>query len=964
MALAVGDHGEDQELPHGGIRQVGDRAGTGEDLEGCRLIRVGDVRQRLQRREAGLVEHELVAQAALVGRGGLGVAGQLDAEPGQDIERERQRLAHPALGAEEPDPEVVDRDLVEEIAGVHQHVVGQALERAEVGAEVGDLDLGHGQIALQLVVCGPAAVGHEGHGRAQEATRGLVGHGLPGPAAGGETDASGEETLVRVEDARGAEVEVLGELEDASLALVGGERALEQARDAEVSRGLASVGDEGVCGLLHAIVGKAVHGAGRERAAVAIHRDVASGQGLEEAHLDRGDEIGVERGGGVLAQDGEGAEVEGRADARGQLERAAAGVGQALHAVEHELDHVVGDAEGLDGGEVPAPSGQGAIEAEQLLLVQGAQELVDEEGVALGLGDEQVGELGAVVGAALEGVGEELAHVRDGERGEGDALDGDLVGAELVEGHAQGMRGIDLAVAIGADDEQVAHIGVGEHELDQAEAGDVGPLEVVEEDDQGVLGGAEDLEEALEGAIEAILGLGGAEPGDRWLGSDEEGELGDDLDQHLAARAEGRLHRLLPGGELLLGPGQELADQLSEGMGQGRVGDVAAVLIVLALDEARVCGRDRSVQLIDQRGLADARSAGDEHELPGAGARAGKGRVQRPHLLIAAVERGRDLEALGVIVLSQGKAPDLAAGLELAQALLQVVGAAASALVALLGHLGHELGDDVRDRGRDGGIEVVGRRGLAREVTVHELDGIVGGEREATGAELVEGDAEGVEVGAVVDDAVHAPGLLRGHIGQGALAAGRVPGRLACALPARAEIGDRQCPVVRPEQDVGRVDVAVNDTALVEVTQDLGDADGEHQDAVETEVLGAVELGQGGGAEVGEHEHGRALQHLHAQDLDHARDAQALEDFELAAIASPRGGCGGLALEDLEDHGPPLALALGAIHEGGRALVEQRPDPITLGIHLHTAYWAEAPEWTLRTQPLLCKRSGEMPIRF
>ncbi len=222
-----------------------------------------------------------------------------------------------------------------------------------------------------------------------------------------------------------------------------------------------------------------------------------------------------------------------------------------------ELGHVVGDAERLDGGEVPAPARQCALEDQQLLLVEGAQELGDEEGVALGLGQHEVGELGAVGGAALEGVGEELAHVLDGEWEEGDAGDVDVVGAELVEGHAQGMGGIDLAVAIGADDEEVAHVWVGEHELDQAQAGGVCPLQVVEEDDQGVLCAAEDLEKALEGAVEAILGLGGAEPGDRWLGSDEEGELGEYLDEHLAIRAQGLPHRELPRGEALprAGPG-------------------------------------------------------------------------------------------------------------------------------------------------------------------------------------------------------------------------------------------------------------------------------------------------------------------------------------------------------------------------------------------------------------------------
>ncbi len=300
------------------------------------MVRVGDLGPLPQGLEASLIQGELVHQEALACGDGRGLARELDAEHGQDRLRGGQSLLHTPVGDVEEHLEVVHRDLVEEIAGMGQDVVGQALGGVQVGAEIGHLDLGHGQIARELVVRGPAALRHQRHGRAQEAARGLVGHGLPGPAAGGEADARGQEALVEIDDARGAEVEVLGELEDAALAFVGRERAFEQARDAEVGRGLAGVGDERVRGLLHAIVREAVHARRRGgHAVIEMMTDVRYGQGLDEAHLDRGYEIGMERGRGVLAQDGQGAEIEGSAHAGGNLEGAAAEGGQALHAVDH-----------------------------------------------------------------------------------------------------------------------------------------------------------------------------------------------------------------------------------------------------------------------------------------------------------------------------------------------------------------------------------------------------------------------------------------------------------------------------------------------------------------------------------------------------------------------------------------------------------------------------------------------------
>jgi hypothetical protein len=227
---------------------------------------------------------------------------------------------------------------------------------------------------------------------------------------------------------------------------------------------------------------------------------------------------------------------------------------------------------------------------------------------------------------------------------------------------------------------------------------------------------------------------------------------------------------------------------------------------------------------------------------------------------------------------------------------------------------------------------------VAREVAVHELQGVAGVERQAPGAELVQGDAERVEVGAVVHWPVHAPGLLRGHVGQGSDQRSRAPGHrgIAAAAQAGAEIRELERAGVWVEQDVGGIDVAVDDAAVVDLAQDVAQARRDVEHALEPkariEALLPAQPGQGRGAEVLEHEHGQALHHLQPEHLDHTRDAQALQHLELVAIARHGARCGGLALEHLEDHGATVTLALGAVHDRGRTLLDRTAQPVAAGI--------------------------------
>ena len=89
------------------------------------------------------------------------------------------------------------------------------------------------------------------------------------------------------------------------------------------------------------------------------------------------------------------------------------------------------------------------------------------------------------------------------------------------------------------------------------------------------------------------------------------------------------------------------------------------------------------------------------------------------------------------------------------------------------------------------------------------------------GEHPIERDAERIEVAAEVDRAIHSPGLFGRHIGE---RAGDNLGRLGRLTLARQTRGDAEPGEPRPsvgavDQDVGRLDVLVDEAALVRLAQ-------------------------------------------------------------------------------------------------------------------------------------------------
>ena len=237
------------------------------------------------------------------------------------------------------------------------------------------------------------------------------------------------------------------------------------------------------------------------------------------------------------------------------------------------------------------------------------------------------------------------------------------------------------------------------------------------------------------------------------------------------------------------------------------------------------------MNLVDQRRLADAGVPSDEHHLGSAPARALEGLEQTLDFAVASIEPLRNLEALGV----SRSGPARIAPVPTAADRLQVGHEARRALVAVLGLLGHELADDLRQRERNVGIAAVRRDGIARDLAMDQLHLVVRVERATPREHLVEGRAQGVEVGPVVERPVHAPRLLRRHVGQRALEDLRaLHDRVLGGKPRRdAEVDDLHLAGAGIDDEIRGVDVLVNDVGAVHLPERDSDLDGGVQELVE-----------------------------------------------------------------------------------------------------------------------------------
>ena len=102
-------------------------------------------------------------------------------------------------------------------------------------------------------------------------------------------------------------------------------------------------------------------------------------------------------------------------------------------------------------------------------------------------------------------------------------------------------------------------------------------------------------------------------------------------------------------------------------------------------------------------------------------------------------------------------------------------------------------------------------------------------ERQAAGQHLVKHDAHGVEIGAVVNDPVHAAGLFRRDVLQVAFKSFRVAEiwRFQVKLGGNPKVDDPGSSLVQVDEYVAGTDIFVNNVVAVDVAEHPGNRDGE-----------------------------------------------------------------------------------------------------------------------------------------
>ena len=456
------------------------------------------------------------------------------------------------------------------------------------------------------------------------------------------------------------------------------------------------------------------------------------------------------------------------------------------------------------------------------------EELLEKKRVAAGFPVAQAGQGRALGGRHAQGVGQHGADMRFVQRVEHQGRQARTVLQQRVAHRHQRMQRIDLVVAVGADDQQVVTAVLAQQQRDHAQGGRIGPLQVVKEQHQRMRARGEHRDEAREHPVEPHAHLLGGQAGHRFAGADvsadvsanNERQLGNQFDHQREMGAQGAAQLLGPQAQQRLRFAQQLAQHALEGFDQRGIRDVAPVLVEFARQEAAAPSDNRLVHLVDDGRLADAGKACHQQHLRAAGRAAPERGQQRGNDALAAMQGLPDQET--ATRLKQAGARRQRAARRHARranraARLQVAPQAMQALVTLLRiFLQQPLHDRKQARGQPGERGMRPVRAL-RDVAMHQRHRVVRGERRLPAEQFVQGRAQRVIIGAVVDAPVHPAGLLRRHVAQRAFERAGMDGALGFLgqFAGDAEVDQlQQAPLAVPHQ-VGRIDVLVDHTPAV-----------------------------------------------------------------------------------------------------------------------------------------------------
>src|SRR5258707_7752233 len=130
-----------------------------------------------------------------------------------------------------------------------------------------------------------------------------------------------------------------------------------------------------------------------------------------------------------------------------------------------------------------------------------------------------------------------------------------------------------------------------------------------------MFGPRKDGDEASEHQLERRLRLLRRQLRDRRWFVDNELQLGDKVDHEPPVRAQRLPKGVAPTAQLGVALAEKRSDEALKSLGERRIRDVALVLVELTRGEQPARRNEYPVQLVHDRGLADAGIAGDQHQF-------------------------------------------------------------------------------------------------------------------------------------------------------------------------------------------------------------------------------------------------------------------------------------------------------------------------------------------------------------
>ena len=230
---------------------------------------------------------------------------------------------------------------------------------------------------------------------------------------------------------------------------------------------------------------------------------------------------------------------------------------------------------------------------------------------------------------------------------------------------------------------------MGQQILEQIERRRVEPLQIVEEQGERMFGPGEDADESPEHELKTPLRVLWREIRNGRRFSNDELQFGDDVDHEACGRAERLAKGLAPTAQLSLALAQKRSDQALKGLRQGRIRDVALVLVELARREKAARRNKHLVHLVDDGGLPDPGIPGHEHQRRSATRDdALEGGEQGLDLALSSVQFLRNQQPVRRVVFAEREVVDAPLSLPCRKTPPEVALQAGRGLVAVLGRLG------------------------------------------------------------------------------------------------------------------------------------------------------------------------------------------------------------------------------------------------------------------------------------